>query len=205
MYNEDDTMSSDYLGPNYQGNINYVRRHPYSSTIVPGDPDLTRGDKDQGKQVPTSKTIAWSLADDAVFVIAYALLHGHIKSGKPFSKIVGNIPGWAKNVTSIFTGSDFEAGSSYVPRPGSPGWSGAFSILEGNCIKGLVGAAVLATSLMFGGQAKADIVDSSNVLKGFINQVEMQYDKDPVIRANATNDSMKQPSMNLDYSSTISK
>src|SRR5665213_398394 len=115
----------------------------YSSNVYQGIPDLSRRNKDKDKPV-TAKTAAWAYADDIVFLVLFAMLKGYKKPGsgktsRVVNKIVGKIPGWASNVTGIVTGSDFTGGYSYDPKPGSPGTSGAFKIMEANRIGNLLG------------------------------------------------------------------
>lgn len=183
------TRTADYLDNSYMSSADYVARHKFSSAVVSGNPDLTKGKKEAIVGTPTAKSVIWTYADDAVLLLAYALLRGHMESGKPFSKLAGQIPSWASTMTGVFTGgSDFTSGHSYFPNPGSPGWSGAFSVMEANRIRNGVAALTLVGSLLFGGAAQAQTpVQSSSVLQREIASVESVYDFNATTRNNASN------------------
>ena len=175
---------SQYLDPNSRPSASYVLRNRYSSTVVTGNPVYGQ---DTQKTAPSSKSVAISFADDIAFILVGSLIAGHAESGKPFNKIFGALPTWAKTITEFAIKMDFAAGHSYKPIPGSPGWSGAFAVLSANRIRKIVSTAALAGSVLMGTMAHAQdmtpIQQSSSVLRSITNQVASAYDKDP-LRAN---------------------
>ena len=192
--------SSVYLDPD----VAYVLRNPNSSRLVEGVADVS-GNKPKDQDQATLQSLAWTYGDDIVFFGLMALFHGHIKNAKaahdaamkegksPHSaasmkyKIVSSIPSWGKTVTGVFTGSDFQAGNSYLPQAGSPGWGGAFATISASRIRGIVSTATLAGALLWSGLSQATQPPSVDQLKADIASVEASYDRTAAGRVNASN------------------